>query len=301
MTSLSLTAIVLTYNEEMHIDRCLGSLRESVQRIVVVDSNSSDATVELARRAGADIYQRSFRNHADQFNWALDHCGIASDWVLRIDADEYVDAELMREMGKRLPQMDRDVAGVVVNRLIKFFGRPIRYGGVSPHSVLRVWRSGKGRVENRWMDEHVILSGGRIASFSGFLVDENLKDMSFWVDKHNQYATREMVDFLNSQHHFFVEGDLSGTAGEARLKRRAKTSLYNRAPLLHRAFLFFLYRYVFRLGFLDGTAGFLFHFMQGFWYRLLIDMKIVEARTYIQRNGVEAFKQMLRDRHKLSL
>ena len=301
MSRVSLTAIVLAHNEEIHIERCIGSLKDCAGRVVVIDSHSTDRTVELARKLGADIYQRPFRNYADQFNWALEHCAITSDWVMRIDADEYVDTVLAREVTSRLPQLRSDVTGAIVNRQIKFFSRTIRYGGISPQLLLKIWRTGKGRVENRWMDEHTVLSEGAAVIFSGQLIDENLKDMSFWIDKHNRYATREMIDFINLQHKFYEEKDLFETAREARLKRRAKMSLYNRAPLLYRAVLFFFYRYAIRLGFLDGTAGLLFHLMQGLWYRLLVDMKILEAQAFIKRHGIEAFKAMLDERYRISL
>ena len=302
MTRASVTAIVLAKNEAVHIERCLRSLRGCVERVVVVDSNSTDQTVELARREGADIYQHPFRNYADQFNWALDQCEISSDWIMRIDSDEFIDDKLAREIQNRLPGLGPQITGIVVERRIKFLGKTIRFGGgVSPQYLLKIWRAGMGRVENRWMDEHTVLANGETVTFGGTLLDDNIKGMTYWVEKHNWYATREMIDYLNSEFRFFSEVELSGSAKEARVKRQMKVGIYNKTPLIYRALLFFLYRYFFRLGFLDGLPGLLFHLMQGLWYRVLVDIKIMEARTFLGRYGVDAFRSMLQERHNIAL
>ena len=301
MTLPSLTAIILTKNEELHVARCIGSLKGCTERIVIVDSLSTDKTVDLAREAGADVYQRPFRNYADQFNWALDNCNITSSWTMRIDADEYVDADLSRNISKLLSTMPGDITGVAVSRYISFLGRVIRHGGVSPQQLLKVWRTGLGRVESRWMDEHTVLSNGEIASFNGALIDDNRKDISFWIEKHNRYAIREMIDFINSEYHFYPEEDLFGTAEEAKSKRFKKKSIYNRAPLLYRAVALFFYRYIFRLGFLDGKEGLSFALLQTLWYRYLVDLKIMEAHAFIRRAGLEAFKKTLKDQHGFQL
>jgi glycosyltransferase involved in cell wall biosynthesis len=298
----SVKAIVLAHNEELHIERCIVSIRSCVDRIVVVDSGSTDRTVEIATRCGAEIYTHQFKNYASQFTWALANCSIISDWVMRIDADEYIDSELKREIVSQLPKAGSDVTGFVVERRIKFLGGMIRFGGgVSPQMLLKIWRTGKGAIENRWMDEHTILLEGMSSKLSGILVDENLKDIGFWIDKHNRYAVREMIDNLNSQFHFFEEASLNHFSNEARLKRAAKTSFYGRMPLIYRALIYFVYRYVFRLGFIDGKTGFLFHLMQGLWYRLLVDIRIMEARAFIQKNGLSEFKTMLDKNYGLKL
>jgi glycosyltransferase involved in cell wall biosynthesis len=301
MTAPSLTAIILTRNEELHVARCIASLTECAERIVVVDSLSTDRTVELARTAGAEVYQRQFRNYADQFNWALDNCNITSTWTMRIDADEYVNTELSANLLRQLDTMSDAVTGVVITRYISFLGRIIRHGGVSPQRLLKIWRTGAGRIENRWMDEHTVISHGEITSLDGALIDDNQKDISFWIEKHNRYAIREMIDFINSEHHFYREEILLGTAEEAQSKRNKKKSIYNRAPLLYRAILVFIYRYFFRLGFLDGKEGLSFNLLQTLWYRYLVDLKIIEARAFISRGGIEAFKKRVNDDYSLEI
>jgi len=293
----SLTAITLVKNEEIHIARCLASLKTFAERVIVVDSFSTDRTLEVARAAGAEVFQHPFTNYASQFNWAIDSCQITSKWTMRIDADEYVDAELATNIVSRLDSLDEEITGVVVTRYIAFLGRVIRHGGVSPQQVLKIWRTGFGRIENRWMDEHTVLSKGATVSFDGALIDNNLKDISFWIEKHNRYAIREMIDLMNEDYEFFSEHNLVGSSEQARSKRKKKKHIYGRAPLLYRAIFLFIYRYIFRLGFLDGVEGFSFNILQTFWYRYLVDLKIIEARASIQSDGVEAFKKRLRDQY----
>lgn len=301
MTEGLLTAIILTKNEELHIIRCIESLRGCASRIVVVDSFSSDRTVELAKSAGVEVYQRAFRNQADQFNWALDNCDILTAWTMRIDADEYIDKRLSSSISMHLSASSDRITGLAVTRYLTFAGRVIRHGGVSPQQQLRIWRTGCGRIENRWMDEHAILSHGEIAKLPGELIDDNKKDVSFWIEKHNRYAIREMIDFLNTEHRFFQEDVSLATTGEAKAKRFKKQSLYNRAPLLYRALALFLYRYIFRLGFLDGSEGLSFNLFQTLWYRYLVDLKIIEARKLIAHSGVEEFKRELKQAHGFEL
>ncbi|MCK1735274.1 glycosyltransferase family 2 protein [Bradyrhizobium sp. 138] len=298
----SVTAIILTYNEELHIERCIGSLRAHVERIVVVDSGSTDGTVESATRCGADVYRHPFKNYATQFNWGLENCAITTEWVMRIDADEFIDAELGRQISTNLPTARPEINGFIVERRITFLGKTIRFGGgVSPQSLLKIWRRDKGAVENRWMDEHTILFEGSTSTLQGILTDDNLKGFAFWVDKHNRYASREMIDTLNSEHEFFDEPSSINLSTEAKVKRVAKKSFYARLPLFYRAFWYFFYRYFLRFGFLDGTLGLVFHLMQGLWYRLLVDIRITEAKAFIRSNGVAAFKAMMEERHGLKI
>ncbi|MCA1550701.1 glycosyltransferase family 2 protein [Bradyrhizobium sp. BRP19] len=300
--TVSVTAIVLTHNEQMHIERCIFSLKPYVSRIVVVDSGSTDATVDIAVGCGAEIFSHPFKNYATQFNWALENCTINTDWVMRIDADEYIDVELGNQMVSQLSAVSSEITGFVVERKVVFLGRMIRFGGgVSPQFVLKIWRTNKGAVENRWMDEHTVLFEGCARKLSGLLVDDNLKGLSFWVDKHNRYSSREMIDALNSEFGFFEEPASVNLSTQAKITRVAKKSVYARMPLYYRAVFYFLYRYFFRLGFLDGKAGLVFHLMQGLWYRLLVDVRISEARHFIDVNGLPAFKSMLDERHGIKI
>jgi glycosyltransferase involved in cell wall biosynthesis len=297
----SITAIVLTKNEEAHMARCIKALAPIAQRIVVVDSFSTDRTVEISKSHGAEVLQNNFVNQAVQFQWGLDHIKIDTDWVLRIDADEYFLPEAVAEIVARLPALPADVTGIEFRRRFIFRGRWLRHGRYYPVTLLRLWRKGAATIEQRWMDEHIVLTRGQSVLFKqGDFVDENLNGITAWVDKHNRYATRHMVDYINLEHHLFAEDTRILNTHRAG-RRKLKTDVYARAPLYLRAFLHFCYIYFVRLGFLDGKQGFIYYVMHGFWYYVLIDAKIEDARAFIREYGLDAFKRHLADTHGIVL
>lgn len=300
---LSITAIILAGNEELHIARCLERILPLVERAVVIDSFSNDHTVEIARSMGAEVLQHKWKNYSNQFQWGLDNAKPTTEWVLRLDSDEYLEHGAQTELRRRLGALPADVTGLQFKLKVIFRERFIRHGRYYSTVLLRMWRTGVGSIEQRWMDEHIVLSHGHTERITGGdLVDHNLNDIGWWIDKHNRYATRHMVDYVNREAGLFQEdARIQGTEAAARRKRFLKNSFYGRAPVYLRATLFYLYRYVVRLGFLDGKEGYLFHFMHGFWMMMLIDAKIDEARTYIRAHGVDAFKQHLKTHHKIEL
>ena len=293
---LPITLLLLSYNEEIHLERCLSRIAPWMTRVVLVDSFSSDATVAIAERHGAEVIQHAFKNHADQFRWGLQAAKPVTDWVLRIDCDEYFEDGALAALAALLPTLPPDVTGVNLRRKLIFREKWIRHGRYYPVILLRLWRNGAAEMEQRWMDEHMALTRGRAALLEGGdLVDHNLAGLDAWTAKHNRYATLAMVDAINREHRLFDEDRrIEDLPSAARRNRFLKNSVYGRAPLYLRALLLFLYRYVIRLGFLDGRIGFAFHALHGFWVFLLIDAKIDEARDFIRVRGLEAFKQRLR-------
>jgi len=285
---MRLVAVVLTYNEKHHLPRCLESIRGVVDEVLVVDSFSSDGTEAIARKLGARTVQHRWVNYATQFNWALTQVESDTDWVLRIDADEVLTTELVSEIKECLFELGEDIDGVFVNRRMSFQGRMIRHGGVFPVQVLRLFRLGRGQCENRWMDEHIKVAGSTVA-FNGELIDDNLNSLTWWTDKHNHYASREAVDLLNLEYGFMSHDSVASLrdGSQAGFKRWLKERVYARLPGGGRAALYFFYRYLFRLGFLDGQPGFAFHFLQGFWYRYLVDAKVAEVRRCILEERVD--------------
>jgi glycosyltransferase involved in cell wall biosynthesis len=280
---VTVVAIVLTFNEERHLARCISSLERVATKVLVVDSYSSDRTVEVARALGATVLKHQWVNYASQFNWALGQLESGTDWVLRIDADEVLSPELSAEIANHLPTIADDVAGIVWGRRMAFLGRIIRHGGVFPIQVLRLFRHGKGQCENRWMDEHIKVQG-RVVRFYGEMIDDNLNPLTWWTDKHNKYASREAVDLLNLEFGFMPHDSVADLrrGGQAGLKRWLKENVYARLPGGSRAFLYFSYRYFLRAGFLDGAEGTAFHFLQGFWYRYLVDAKVAEVKRFMR-------------------
>lgn len=297
-----ITAVVLTFNEAVHIDRCLERLRPAADRIVVVDSFSSDGTVDIARKHGAEVLQNPFVNHAAQFQWGVDAAGIDDGWILRIDADEYLEPALIADIRARLPGLGADIGAVAMRRKVFFQGKWIRWGGYYPTILTRLWRVGAASIEQRWMDEHVLVHRGQTMTFTaGDLVDDNRKDLTDWTAKHNGYATRQAVEFLSLDYPLLPDRNHGSLNTKARFKRLLRNGLYARTPLFLRVFLYQFQRYILRLGFLDGRKGLVFHTLQGFWNFFLVDAKIAEGRDYIARHGLPAFRAHLAERHNIVL
>ncbi|MFQ8432852.1 glycosyltransferase family 2 protein [Amaricoccus sp. W119] len=272
-----LTTIILTHNEAIHIARAIRSVEGISRRILVVDSFSTDATVEIARGLGAEVMCHPFVNQARQFQWAMDNGGVDTAWVLRLDADEIIEDDLAAEIAERLPALGPETVGVNLKRKHIFLGRWIRHGGRYPLLMLRIFRAGHGRVEDRWMDEHILVEGGDVVVFEGGFADHNLNGLGYFIDKHNRYATREAVQTLIDRSTDAADPmRLSGGSRQARFKRYVKTRLYDRVPYHISSLAYFLYRYFIRIGFADGYPGLIYHFLQGFWYRFLVGSKIYE-------------------------
>ncbi|MFD1949607.1 glycosyltransferase family 2 protein [Sphingomonas arantia] len=274
-----LTVVILTFNEAHHIERSIASVATIARDVLVIDSFSTDDTVERASRAGARVLQNRFVNQARQFQWGLEHGDIATAWIMRLDADEVIEPDLAAELARRLPDMPADVAGINFDRKHIFMGRWIRHGGRYPLRLLRVFRTNQGRVEDRWMDEHIVVWGGGTVTLKGGFADINLNDLTFFTDKHNKYATREAIEQLSQRYGLFPRDDAraaDAVAGQAGTKRWLKEALYNKLPFWVGPTGYFLYRYIGQLGFLDGRPGLIYHFLQGFWYRFLVGAKVVE-------------------------
>jgi glycosyltransferase involved in cell wall biosynthesis len=281
----SVAVIILTYNEEVHLPRAIQHISSFAQEIFVVDSFSTDRTVELARASGATALFHPFQNQAKQFEWALENAPVTAEWVMRLDADEVVDADLAAEIAGKLSLLPPDVTGVNLNRKTIFQGKFIRHGGRYPLRLLRIWRRGMARVEDRWMDEHIYLTEGRSVNFRGGFSDHNLFDLTFFTDKHNKYASREALDVINQRLRLFDSPQSltsESTARQAMVKRLIKEKIYNKLPFEISAVAYFIYRYIFQLGFLDGRRGFVYHVLQGFWYRFLVGAKLRELEAVLR-------------------
>ena len=280
----------MTYNEEAHIGRCVSSIKNVVDKIVVVDSFSTDGTTQALTTLGIDYHQNSWKNYADQFAYGARHID-QYDYILRIDADEYCDEELLRSIKAIKANID-EFDGYYIERFMTFMRSPISFGGVFPSEVLRIYKNSSGKIESRWMDEHIVLKANTASKkIKGKLIDDSLKSLSWWISKHNGYASREAVDVLMQKHGLEIDSIADkGISSEASFKRFLKESVYNRLPLFVGPALYFFYRYFLRLGFLDGAAGFQFHFYQGFWYRLLVNSKVSEVEKFMACNNAQLFE-----------
>ena len=261
------SAIILTFNESVHLERFVKSIENYFNNIYIVDSFSTDQTKEIAQKLPVIFLENKFINHSQQFNWALNKIDKNTDWVFRIDADEYITNALGFEILKKLEKLDKSVNGIFIPRKIIFKGKLIRFGGINPTKVLRLFRYGYGSCDSRWMDEHIKVSG-KTTAFTNSIIDENLKSLTWWISKHNNYASKEAYELIKLNQ---ITKKINNNLENKKIK------YYYKTPIILRSFLYFIYRYFFNFGFLDGLRGFSFHFMQAFWYRLLVDMKYLEV------------------------
>lgn len=277
MQQACVTTVILTFNEEIHIERAIACAKAYSPEVLVVDSYSTDRTVELALAAGARVLQNPFVSHARQFNWALDNGDITTPWTLRLDADEIIGPDLAAKISGELPSLENDVSGILFNRRHIFMGKWVRHGGRYPLYMLRLWRTGLGRAEDRWMDEHIVVQEGRTIIWEGEFSDACERDLSFFIRKHDSYATREAIEILDKKYNLLGRASETGySSHQARTKRFIKEHLYNHLPLGTGPMLYFLYRTLIQRGILDGKTGMIYHVMQGFWYRMLVFSKTIE-------------------------
>ena len=261
----SLTAIILTRNEEKNIGECLKSIQGFASRAVVVDCGSTDGTVDIAKSLGAEVIFHEFSYYAAQFNWAIDNANIDTEWILRLAGE---------------------VNGITMESVFYFMGRPILHG-LKKKRKMMIFRRGVGRIEDRKRDAHSILSHGRSASLKSRFLHYDFKDLSSYIKRYNWYAGREMQDYIA-----FKQGASTEVNTDKRIQaqRKKKFGLYYRAPRFIRAWLWFVYNYIFRLGFLDGREGFLFHYFECLWYRMLVDARIYEYEKTGQ--GMETLRAL---------
>ena len=270
-----ITVIILTKNEENNITQCINSVKTWVDRIVVVDSGSIDRTIEISSALGAEIYQHQpFIDYAKQFNWALDNVGVTTTWVFRLDADEVVPQDLQDEIVSSLRRHhDDDVNGMMMRYKVFFMGKFLTHGGIYPFLKITIFKYGKGRFEDRSMGEHIVLSEGRVCDLKHDCLHYDFKNLDSWIDKHNWYATREVKDYYDIR-----SGRMNAVLdGQPEKAKKLRDGVYYKLPKFLRARLYFWYRYYLKLGFLDGKAGYVHAFLQAYWYRFLVDAKIMEV------------------------
>lgn len=270
-----ITAIILTKNEEVNIKRCIQSIKGIVDRICVVDSGSTDKTIEIAESMGAEIfYHIPFINYAEQFNWAVDNIDLTTTWVYRIDADECVTSELATEIVEQCEaHRSDDVNGFLMNYKLCFLGKCLTHGGAYPFTKITIYKPQYARFEERAMGEHVVLSQGRCLTLKNDCLHYDCKSLTAYIDKHNWYATREVQDYYDRQERIAQQADLYT---KAEVTKKLRDGFYYKLPMFFRAKLYYWYRYYVQLGFLDGKEGKIYCIIQAYFYRFIIDAKIYE-------------------------
>jgi glycosyltransferase involved in cell wall biosynthesis len=277
------SVVVLTHDEALNLPACLGGVAEWAAELFVVDSGSTDGTVDIARQHGAVIVTHPFESHARQWAWALRTLPMSADWVLSLDADQRPTPELREEIGRVLGARepgDGGPVGYFLRRRQVFRGRWIRHGGYYPKYLLKLFRRGEAWCDERDLVDHHFYVKGPTARLTSDLIEDNRNelDISVWVAKHNRYAALQAMEELAGVERDGPGGWHTWVRGSPDERTRWLKGVWARLPLYVRPCLYFLYRYVIRLGFLDGKEGFVFHVLQGFWYRLLVDVKLDELR-----------------------
>jgi len=273
--------IILTFNEETHLPRLLDSVHGLNAKVYILDSGSTDGTMGIAEKYGAHLECHKFVNHPEQWAAALSTFTIDTPWIIGLDADHFLSKELYDQLKHfRDGDIPETVHGIYFNRKNYFKGKWIRHGGYFPKYMLKMFRTGHGASDlNEKLDHRFTVDGKTIVWKKGYLIEQNLKenDIAFWIAKHNRYS--DLVAQDEHEKKTGVEemkkGRLTGTPVQ---RIKAYKNFWSRLPLLVRPFLYFGYRYFIRLGFLDGKTGFTFHFLQAFWFRMLVDIKLIELK-----------------------
>ncbi|MCX6183273.1 MAG: glycosyltransferase family 2 protein [Bacteroidetes bacterium] len=276
MSKAPVTVVILTFNESIHIERAILNVKEWAQEVMILDSLSTDDTCAKAEALGAKVYYNKFETYSKQRNFAIQQLPIPTEWMLFLDADEYLFDDLKQEIAEVLPSATCN--GFYLKRRFYFMGKWIKYGGYYPTYILRLFKKQFAKCE-REINEHIKVEG-EIKTLKGDFADENLKGLSSWIEKHNKYASFEAQDLYRREQEGVDEGEAAKLFGKQNERKRwiVKKIWNPLMPKLIRPFIYFGYRYFFRLGFLDGRRGFIYHYLQGLWLWFLIDAKYVELK-----------------------
>nr|WP_255538452.1 glycosyltransferase family 2 protein [Polynucleobacter sp. P1-05-14] len=261
----------MTFNSVEIIRETVTQALKVSHNIFVVDSGSTDGTIEILYELGCHVAKREFLGYSSQRNWAINQVKEFS-WQLHLDADEVLDELGISQINLALQEMSPHNA-YMIKRRDYFMGKMLRFSGLNPWH-LRLFKTGFVCCENRLYDQHFV-SDGSVGRLKGFMHDKNCLTLTEWVRRHNHWSTLEAQEILNEC------ADRPGILrarfwGDARERTRFFKKIYYKLPNTLRSFLYFFYRYFIALGFLDGATGFYFIFFQALWFRMLVDAKYRE-------------------------
>jgi glycosyltransferase involved in cell wall biosynthesis len=269
-SKIKLTILIPTLNEEINIFKCLDSLKGLRCSIYVIDTNSVDNTTAIAEKYGVKVFTGNWGSFSEKINWALLNLPINTDWVMRVDADEVLSPKLYDYLQSE-KYVNSDFCAYTVIRKINFLGKELNFGGLGNLRDIRIWRHGAASMENRMLDEHMIIKGN-IGCVDCDIIDTYRRSIDDWIVKHIKYANLEVQESMSTK---LLEGNSSSAA---KFKRLIKNKIYYKLPFFVRPLMFFIFRYFILLGFLDGKAGLIYHTFHAFWYRFLVDVKIFEKK-----------------------
>lgn len=266
------SVVILTFNSSTSLPATLDSVIGLTDDLYIIDSGSTDNTVSIAQSRGATVLHHPFESYGAQRNWAIENISLRHPWQLHLDADERLTPQLAAEIAA-LPEAS-EIAGYYLPRFLQFMGRILQHGGMSPTWHMRLFRTGMGRCEAREYDQHFFCTGPT-AQLRGSMIDDIRMPLTEWTARHNRWADAEVREMLRGETTGRIAGKLAGNVVE---KKRFLRDIYNNTPYFVRPVGLFIYRYLLRLGFLDGMEGFIFYVLQTFWFRFLVDAKLYEAR-----------------------
>lgn len=284
-SKIPVTVLIPAKNEQANLSACLTSLQRA-DEVFVVDSQSSDRSVEIAKSYGANVTQFHFNGRwPKKKNWSLDNLPFRNEWVLIVDCDERITAELWEEIAQAIQNTEYN--GYYLNRQVFFLGKWIRHGGKYPDWNLRLFRHKKGRYENlstedipntgdNEVHEHVILAG-KVGYLKNDMIHEDFRDLYHWIERHNRYSNWEARVYFN----LLTGKDDSGTIGanlfgDVVQRKRFLKKVWVRLPF--KPFLRFVLFYIIGRGFLDGKAGYIYARLLS-QYEYQIGVKLYELRN----------------------
>jgi len=270
--------IILTFNEEIHLPRLLNSIKDLNAQIFILDSGSTDNTLKIATDYGATVKHNAFINHPKQWDFALKNFEVKTPWTIGLDADQVVTPELFDKLEKFNDSDFESINGIYFNRKNFFQGSWIRYGGYYPIYLLKMFRTGIGYSDlNENMDHRFIVPGKTVIWKDGHILEENLKEneIEFWFKKHEKYSDLIASEEMERRQKIRIQALKPNIFGNPDEKKAWLKRLWWKLPLGFRPYLYYYgYRMVLKLGFLDDKTARHFHYLQGLWFRKLVDQKI---------------------------
>ncbi|MCZ2474199.1 glycosyltransferase family 2 protein [Aquirufa ecclesiirivi] len=291
----TISVLLLTFNEEIHLERCIQNVQKLSNQLFIIDSFSTDKTLSIASKYGIPVYQNQFIHHANQINKALEIFPFDTDYIIRVDCDELLSDELIEEIHACLINDAMDtINGFFIKRKVHFMGGLIQYGMTNPMWLLRIWKRGEGKCDDKWMDEKIVLKQPSTYNLTHLIIDHNLNNLTWWTQKHNLYASRESIEVL--KHRYLGAAEIHDKLPFKDSIIHFLKSIYNKSPIFVRSILLFHYSYFIRLGFLDGLRGLIWNILQVFWYRFLVDAKVYEfeySHGFDKNKIREALKEII--------